>query len=249
MMRKITGAVACAVALLFVCGGVCFAQNWTAGAAAGDKNDKSGIVTPMTGPNGRSARVVSDSPLTGEDAALIGRCLDAIWAIPGLQGTEASVRAEEHSFRFVVYPASFTYSGGDFASMLPSGLSFYYRTSLFYDVTLKVGGYSPKVTGAYISPDGFIKNLEAAAAMPELYMYDESVLQRLDRLEAALVAVLAKSVPKSGVARETMLAIAGARNANPAITPEETVSALKDQGIKTTVKEVSAVFIVLFGME
>jgi hypothetical protein len=219
---------------------------WTAGAASVEKNE---TVTALAGPHGRAARVVSQSALTPADAAIIGGCLDAIWAIPGLQGRDALVRADDSGFRIVVTPASFSYGGRDFVPLLPSGLAFYYQSSLFYDVTLKVDSYMPKVTGAYISPEGFLDRLDAAVKMPDLFMEDRGSLQtRVERLEAALMAVIAKSPPKIGIDRELVTAIMNARHESPDITPAETVSLLKEQGLRATVKQVSAVFFVYFGV-
>lgn len=235
------------VFLLFVLlAGMCIPLHaqWTARSTSQSGGD---TITELSGTSGRTARVISASSLTGAETALIGNCLDAVWALPGIQGQEASVRMENNGFRFAVYPTSLSYKEQDFAPLLPSGLGFYYRSSLFYDVTLKVDNLMPKVSGAYVSPEGFLEHLESAVQAPALFMYDGSMAQRMERIEGALMALIAKSPPKTAVAPATVNAVINARNENPAITPAQTVAVLQKQGIKTTVKEVTAVFIVFFG--
>ncbi|ULQ60728.1 hypothetical protein K7I13_05510 [Brucepastera parasyntrophica] len=219
------------------------AQNWTAGDVAETRNE---TVTVLAGDGGKSARVISAGPLAEDDIRLIGNCLDTVWAIPGLEGTDASVRIEDNGFRLVIYPVSFVYNRENFAPRLPSGLSFYYRNSLFYDVTLKVDSYMPKVTGAYVSPEGFLKSLYGALVVPEMYMYDESLLKRVERIENALIAVVNKTSPQP-VNEDLVLDVISLYNENSKITPAQVVTALKRRGIKTSVKEVKAIFIVMLG--
>jgi hypothetical protein len=130
---------------------------------------------------------------------------------------------------------------------LPSGLSFYFRRSLFYDISIKAGDFIPKVTGAYISPDGLMRHISAAILMPEMYLYDQSLMERVERLENALMAALKKAAPSSGISSEIVLAVANIHNENPGISPEETLKILKARKVKTDIKEVRAVYFVLFG--
>ncbi|MDR1073145.1 MAG: hypothetical protein LBL45_05655 [Treponema sp.] len=205
------------------------------------------VVTVLAGQGGRSVNVVSATALGKNDIAAIGNSLNTVWAIPGLEGVEASVRLDSDGFRLVVYPTSFRSEGRDLMPFLPSGLSFYFRRSLFYDISIKAGDFIPKVTGAYISPEGLLRHISAAILMPEMYLYDQSLVERVERLENALMAALKKSAPTSGVPSETVLAVANIYNENPGISPEETLKILKARKFKTDIKEVRAVYFVLFG--
>jgi hypothetical protein len=205
------------------------------------------MVTVLSGSGGRTANVISAAALGKSDIAGIGGALSAVWAIPGLKGTEASVRLDPDGFRLVAYPTSFVSEGRNLMPFLPSGLSFYFRTSLFYDISLKVDDFIPKVTGAYISPEGFIRHISAAILMPEMYLYDQSLMDRIERLEKALMAALKKAGPTSGVSSDFVLAVANIHNEKPDITPEMMLKELKTRGFKTNIKEVRAVYFVLFG--
>jgi hypothetical protein len=205
------------------------------------------MITMLSGPNGRTASVISAAALSKGDIAAIGNSLNTVWAIPGLRGTEASVRLDSDGFRLVAYPTSFVSEGINLMPFLPSGISFYFRTSLFYDISLKVNNFIPKVTGAYISPEGLIRHVSAAILMPEMYLYDQSLLERIERLENALMAALKKAGPTSGVSSEIVLAVANICNENPDITPEAVLKELKTRKFKTDIKEVRAVYFVLFG--
>lgn len=205
------------------------------------------VITILSDTRGRTARVVSMAALGKMDIAAISNSLNTVWAIPDMNGTEASVRLDADGFRLVVYPTSFVSEGRDLIPFLPSGLSFYFRTSLFYDISLKVEGFIPKVTGAYVSPEGLIRHLSAAILMPDMYLYDQSLLERVERLESAVMAALKKSGPKEGVSIEIVLAVANICNEKPGISPEAVLKELKAQKFKTDIKEVRAVYFVLFG--
>jgi hypothetical protein len=228
-----------------LCGLPAAAQSWTIDERTAEGDE---MLTILSG-GGRIARVISGAPLEAAEVERIGGSLNAVWAIPGLEGREAAVRVEGEGFRLVVYPVSFVYNHEDFLPRLPVGLAFYYRTALFYDVTLKVDNYMPRVTGAYISPEGFLKALSAAVFMPEMYMYDEALLRRIERLETALMAVIKKSAPRAAVAPELITAVINLYNENPGITPAQAVRALRSRGIRATANEVRAVFMVLLGEE
>jgi hypothetical protein len=204
--------------------------------------------TELDSPEGKHCRVLSEGPLTPAETAAVTAALDTVWAIPGLEGTEASVRMEGANFRLVVLPTAFSYRGEDFLPRLPSGLSFYYRTSLFYDITMKVDGSMPKVTGAYIESEGLLKNIAAAVLMPSLFMYDDAILERVERLEAAVMATVQKGNPKAGLSSDLVTAVMSERNARPGATYGEIVAALKARGVKATVKDVKAICWVYFGM-
>ncbi|MDR1127042.1 MAG: hypothetical protein LBL06_02815 [Treponema sp.] len=234
------------VCLLFVCVGL-NAQEW---AKRNERKEGAEIVTELASSGGRVCRVVSANGLKDSDARVIGASLNTVWAIPGMRGTEASARMNESGdgrFRLVVYPVSFTNGGEELSGYFPSGMSFYFYTSLFYDISMKVGDLMPKVTGAFVSPEGLIKHISAAILMPEMYMFEQSLLGRIDRLERALIAALAKSAPKGGVSPATALAVLNEYNAAPNQSPEMVFAALKKKGFKTNVKEVRAVLWTYFG--
>jgi hypothetical protein len=221
-----------------------WAADWS---LVSETQGKTEMVTVLAGAGGRFVSVVSTAALGKNDIAAIGNSLNTVWAIPGLEGVDASVRLDADGFRLVVYPASFRSEGRDLMPFLPSGLSFYFRRSLFYDISIKAGDFIPKVTGAYISPEGLLRHISAAILMPEMYLYDQSLVERVERLENALMAALKKSAPASGVPSETVLAVANIYNENPGISPEETLKILKARKLKTDIKEVRAVYFVLFG--
>jgi hypothetical protein len=219
-----------------------YAQDvWTAGKSSTQKG-----TTITTLSNGdRLARVISVEALKAADVELIGNCLNTVWAIPGIAGKDASVRMEGSGFRLVINPTALVYRGDDLVSKLPGGLGFYYLSGLFYDVTLKVDSFSPKVTGTYVSPDDFLKQLSAAILRPEMYMYDDALLRRVERLEAALMAVIKKSSAGISVTPEFITAVLSISNEQPGIGAKEITALLKARGIKTNVKEVRAVLMVL----
>ncbi|MDR0644117.1 MAG: hypothetical protein LBG05_04260 [Treponema sp.] len=216
-----------------------------------ERKDDAGTVTELVSSDARVCRVISTNSLGDSDARVISNSLNAVWAIPGLRGTESSARMDEKSdggFRLVVYPVSFMNGGEELSGYFPSGMTFYFRTSLFYDISMKVDDLMPKVTGAFVSPEGLIKHISAAILMPEMYMFDQSLLGRIDRLEKALIAALAKSAPKVGVSPETTLAVLNEYNANPNQNSEAVFTALKKKGLKTNIKEVRAVLWTHFGI-
>jgi hypothetical protein len=243
MHRKI------AVCLLFVCLGLgAQERTWK---KQNERKEGVETITELTSSGGLVCRVVSATELKDSDALVIGSSLNAIWAIPGMRGTEASARMDDRGdggFRLVVYPASFMNGGEDLSGYFPSGMAFYFYTSLFYDISMKVGDFMPKITGAFVSPEGLIKHVSAAVLMPDMYMFDQSLAGRIDRLEKALVAALAKSAPKAGVSPETALAVLNEYNAAPNQTPQTILAALKKKGFKTNIKEVRAVLWTYFGV-
>ncbi|MDR0706550.1 MAG: hypothetical protein LBF60_01555 [Treponema sp.] len=221
-----------------------WADEWSPVNETRGKNE---VVTVLSGPGRRTVSVISAMALEKADIAVIGNSLNTVWAIPGLEGVEASVRLDSDGFRLVVYPTAFRSEERDLMPFLPSGLSFYFRMSLFYDISIKAGDFIPKVTGAYISPEGLMRHISAAILMPEMYLYDQSLVERVERLENALMAALKKSAPTTGISSEIVLAVANIHNENPGISPEETLKKLKERKFKTNIKEVRAVYFVLFG--
>jgi hypothetical protein len=237
-----------AVCLLFVCVELNAQERiWE---KRNERKDDAETIVELTSSDGLVCRVVSTNGLTDSEVQVIGNSLNAVWAIPGMRGIEASARMDEKGsggFRLVVYPVSFMNSDEELSGYFPSGMAFYFHTSLFYDISMKVGDFMPKVTGAFVSPEGLIKHVSAAILMPEMYMFDQSLFGRIDRLEKALIAALAKSAPKAGVSSETTLAILNEYNAIPNQNSEMIFVALKKKGFKTNIKEVRAVLWTYFG--
>lgn len=178
-------------------------------------------------------------------------CLDTVWAIPGLKGTRASAAfADNGSFRFVVYPDELTFGGKNILQNLPSGLAFRFDTALFYEVTVKVNDLIPKVQGAYIAPDAFLSQLSEAIRSPELFLSDSYVFERLERLEAAVMALSKKGVFTKAVLvdPEIVLVIKSIYNENPGMTQKEMAAELKQRGYAASSADIAAVYMVYLGL-
>lgn len=217
-----------------------FANTWTL--------QSPGLLTDSTG---KECQIFSDMTISSEMQDLISNTLTAIWAIPGLTGTKSSVMVDSDDYCFfTIYPESFMYKDVDLNQYMPSGLSFRYEKSLFYDVTLKVNEYLPRITGAYVSPTGLLDQLYEVSIMPELYVHGDVLLQRIARLESAVMAIANKGVfsGPSAISTETVLAVVTAYTQNPDITISEIVTVLKEQGLKASKKEVEAIFMVYLGI-
>lgn len=201
--------------------------------------------------DGKNVVVLIENGVSEAVVEKITNSLDVVWSIPGIQGTKASVNVESDTkFRFIIYPTELIYEDINLAENLPSGMAFYYDSALFYDVNLKVDNLVPRVTGAYISPDDLLIQLKTATSAPDLYMYDEYVLERLDRLENAVMALSKKGLfaKPSEVPVETVLAIRSIYNDNPDLTPKQILNILKEQGIKASASDVAAVRLVYLGI-
>ncbi|GMO62215.1 MAG: hypothetical protein Ta2A_08710 [Treponemataceae bacterium] len=222
------------------------AQEWTVTDSVTEGNM---IVTTLSDSAKHTSRVIAAHDLTPSEIEIISACLDAIWAIPGLEGAASSVSIDNSGrIRLIVYPESLTYLGTQFLPHLPGGLGFYYSTALFYDITLKVNESVAKVRGAYISPDDFLDSLSLALLTPDRFSYDDELLHRIDRLEAALMAVLKARPVAAAIDPPLVIAIIALYNENSAIQPKAAVKILKDRGIKATEKDVKAVLQVMIGV-
>ncbi len=232
-----------AAILLLITPAVLFSQAWRVVSAETAK-------TVLTDGSGRTCDVFSDAELSGDSVELIGNCLSAIWALPGLTGTEAKVKSDAAGFlHFIIYPESLSYKNVELRDLLPSGLSFKYDTTLFYDVTMKVGNLAPRVAGTYVSPENFLEQLYAASVMPELYLYDSNLLDRVARLEQTLMAISKKGLfsKPAQVDSDIVLAVRNLYNQNPEISVKEATSLLKQQGIAASAADIQAVFMVYLG--
>ena len=201
--------------------------------------------------DGKVVTIFSNSSISTETLEKIKTCLDIVWNIPGIQGTKASVNVEsDTNFHFNVYPTALSYENVDLAKNLPSGMGFYYDSALFYDVTLKVEELMPRVTGAYVSPKDLLAKLKSSTEFPDLYMYDEYVLDRLSRLENAVMALSKKGIfsKPAEVDSELVFAIRSIYNSNPDLTSKEVLSILKEQGFTVSSSDVSAVRLVYIGL-
>ena len=201
--------------------------------------------------DGKVVTIFSNTSISPETLEKVQNCLDIVWNIPGIQGTKASVNVDsDNDFHFIVYPSSLTYENVDLAKNLPSGMGFYYESALFYDVTLKVEELMPRVTGAYVSPKDLLAKLKSSTEFPDLYMYDEYVLERLSRLENAVMALSKKGIfsKPAEVDSELVFAIRSIYNSNPDLTSKEVLSILKEQGFTVSASDVAAVRLVYLGL-
>ncbi len=199
---------------------------------------------------GKTCEIFSDIDITEGALERIKNILNTIWSIPGLKGSESRVSIEPGNyFHFIVYPDSLMYKGVEFKGFLPTGLSFRYDSTLFYDLTLKIDDYLPRVSGAYISPDDFLEQLYSVYLMPELYLHGDILLRRIERLEKALMAISKDGLfsKPAGVSDEIVLAVIALNKQNPNVTVSEALATLKEQGIEATKKDVEAVFMVYLG--
>lgn len=220
------------------------AQNWVV-------TETKGSQYIIESSDSKKTIVYSNTILSDALLQKIGNCLNAAWAIPGIEGSSASLKVESESvFRFVLYPDSFSYKNNDFNALLPSGLGFYYNSALFYDITMMVGDLMPKVAGAYASPDDLLSEMHSASIMPDMYMYDTYFLKRLERLEKALMAESKRNIfgKTSEVSEDIVLTIKSMYNENPSITKREVAEKLKQKNIKATTADINAVFMVYLGI-
>lgn len=231
--------------VFFILSGISFvaAQEWFVSAATDS-------TTRIENNLGYTCEIIHDLELTKEMLERITSSLSVIWAIPGLSGNQAVVQVEaEDVFRFLIYPETFIYRDTDFRSLLPSGMGFLYDSALFYDVTMKVGEYAPKVSGAYVSPVDMLEQLYLASVMPEQYLYDANLLERIDMLEQAVMALAQKGLfsKPEPVNESLVISVINLYNENPEITVKQAVSLLKEEGFAVSTSEVQAIFMVYFG--
>lgn len=220
-----------------------FSQTWKI-----DKTEANQVT--LSRDDGKVATAITTTELSLESVAKIGSALNAAWSMPGLKADKASVQVDTiDSFRFVIYPTEFKYQDIDLKSYLPSGIAFQYNTTLFYDIVLKVKDVMPKISGAYISPDDVLKLMREATIMPERFMSDMNIQERLQKLENAIMAISKKGLFKkaSSVSDEVVLAIRSLYNENPKITRDEAAEYLKSQGIEASSSDINAVFMVHLG--
>ena len=202
--------------------------------------------------DGKKATVIMSSGLLS-DAQLetVGRALDIAWAVPGLDVKLATVFVEnDKNFRFVLYPSSLVYRSTQLLEYLPSGLTFTYNTALFYDIVLKVRDLVPRVTGAYVSPDDLVSALYKATIVPDLYMYDNDLVERVERLEKALLALSQKGFyAKPYQVDESLIQyVKNKYNENKNITKKDITAALKADGIKYKMSDIDTIFVILLGI-
>jgi len=209
------------------------------------KEDAAGVQTIPERAGAGEVTVRSKTAPGAEDLEIIFRTLESMVNMPGLKIKSISVIYETPlNFRFAVFPESFVYNGEDLAEHIPAGLAFYFRNSLFYDITIKAGALVPKVRGLFVSGEGLCRHIALAIESPERYMYDETLLARVRRLENSVMALIKKSAPKENISRELVFAVLNTYNENNALTPAECAALLKAKGFKTNEKEVRAVYMV-----
>ncbi len=230
------------VLLCSLCVSVVFSNTWNLSEESGS--------TLLEDETGKAVELFSSTRITTEEVDTISTVLDTIWAIPGLNGTRGRVTIEPGDYyHFILYPDSFIYNGIEFKDYMLSGLSFRYESALFYDITLKVGDFLPRSSGAYVSPNDFLEQLYSVYILPELYVQGDVLLQRIERLENALMAISKKGLfsKSSEVKDEIVIAVVLLHNENPNITIKEATDVLKEQGLDASKKDVEAVFMVYLG--
>lgn len=205
----------------------------------------------LTREDGKTVIVQNGAGVAESDLSKLTACLDTVWAIPGLSGTKASAAfADSGTFRFVVYPDALSVEGKDLTQYLPSGLAFRFDTALFYDVTVKVDELIPRIQGAYIAPDAFLSQLSSAIREPELFLSDAYVFERLERLEAAVMALSKKGIFSKAalVDPDIVFVIKSIYNENPGMPQKEMASELKRRGYEASSADISAVYMVYLGL-
>jgi hypothetical protein len=222
-----------------------YAQDWEVKNTAPEQNM---ILTDIEGTDNHTAQVIASHELNASEVSLISTCLNAIWAIPGLTGTHASVRVSDDGvLRIIAYPESMKYLESEIAPNLPGGLGFYYNTTLFYDITLKVEKYITKITGLYVTPEDLLKRIALARLMPDRFLYDDEILNRVGNLEKAMMALLKVKPVTKKIDPELVIAIISLYNENPSILAKDAVIRLKAAGMTASVKDVNAVLQVMVG--
>lgn len=231
-----------AVMLCIICGAfsfVCYGQSWNI------QPSNTGFYTGMR-EDGKSVEIFSQNSLSDECIGKIETSLNITWSITSLTGVKTIVKVESGDiFRFVIYPHSLSYKDFSLLPYLPQGLSFYYDTALFYDITLKVDELTPRITGAFVSPTDLLFNLQQVVDSPTRFMTDTYLFNRIDRLETAVAALIKKGSTRLPLLDETIIIkVEGYYNEDNNITEQEALLRLKKEGIKATLKDVKAVFMI-----
>lgn len=215
------------------------------------ENEKTNVIEIATF-DGRIASINIDDNLNLEKILKpIGRALDAAWEIPGMKADRAAVYVEDLSrFRLVVFPTSFVYKDINLCEYLPSGIAFSYDASLVYDVLLKVGDLMPRVTGIFISEKDLAELLYHAVIAPDVYVYDDSLAARIERLEKALLALAPKAMYSKPyeIDPELIQTVKKLYSENNDISKKEVIAWLKQRKIKYTQSDIDTIFVVLLGI-
>lgn len=216
-------------------------------------------------PENEGANVVKIATFDGKTASInigenadiekilkpVGRALDAAWQLPGMKAEKAAVYADDPThFRLVIFPTSFVYKDINLCEYLPSGIAFSYDSSLLYDVVLKVGDLMPRVTGIFVSEKELAELLYNAAVTPDVYMYDDNLVARVERLEKALLALAPKAMYSKPYEIDPGLIqiIKKLYSENNNITKKEVTAWLKQQKIKYSQSDIDTIFVVLLGV-
>lgn len=242
-IRKTARKAAALFAAVMMCS-LLAAESWSADVS--DDGTKT-----LSRADGKTVTVSDGAAVSEASISRLTACLDTVWAIPGLKGSKAvAAFADDDSFRFVLYPDSLSYGDKDLAQFMPSGLAFRFDTALFYDVTVKVDELIPRVQGAYIDPDAFLSQLSEAVRSPEMFLSDSFIIERLERLEAAVMALSKKGVFSKAalVDPELVYIIKSIYNENPGMTQKEMAAELKQKGYAASSADIAAVYMVYLGL-
>lgn len=209
-------------------------------------------VTEIATFDGRIASIYIDESLDLEKIIKpIGRALDAAWEIPGMKAERAAVYVEDQSrFRLVVFPTSFVYKDINLCEYLPSGIAFSKDASLVYDVLLKVGDLMPRVTGIFISEKDLAELLYYAVTAPDIYVHDDNLSARVERLEKALLALAPEAVYSKPyeINPELIQIVKKLYSENNNISKKEVIAWLKQRKIKFSQSDIDTIFVVLLGI-
>ena len=215
------------------------------------ENEKTNVVKIATF-DSRIASIHIDENLDVEKILKsVGRALDAAWQLPGMKAEKAAVYVDDSAhFRFVIFPTSFVYKDINLCEYLPSGIAFSYDSSLSYDVVLKVGDVMPRVTGIFVSEKNLAELLYSAAVAPDIYMYDDNLTARVERLEKALLSLASKSMYSKPYEIDPGLIkiVKKLYSENNNITKKEVIAWLKQQKIKYSQSDIDTIFVVLLGI-
>ncbi len=151
----------------------------------------SGITySDLTDDQNRSVTVgVSGSGVSQLQADILDEFLNRFYAMEYIDIEALKVVFIDGRTEVVVLPASFNYNGMDLARYMPSGMQFYYVTSLEYDFRIRVDNFFLRFFGQYTDEVLLAERLVAAVNNPTQIARNQDsqyLAQRLDIQSQAL---------------------------------------------------------------
>ena len=128
----------------------------------------------------------SESAPGRAEKKVISRFYNELVQIEGLTVSQASIIFSKEGFEAVIVPESFVKDDIDFASYLPAGLTFVYRTYTVYDFRMLKDNYFVRIRGEYFSPEDLLEKMKSAYDDPVKYIVShnpEYVVTKLGELE------------------------------------------------------------------